>query len=124
MRIVEFLLSRNVVSKYDIASALQRQRSEQQPLGRVAIRHNYLSINQVFELLRVQADNQEARDLFGGLAIEFGFLDEEQLEEILKLQADTRPDILDVLVKANVLTVKQLHDEKAAFEDLAPELRS
>lgn len=114
MRMGEFLVSKGMVTKFDIVIALEKQRSKQQPLGRVAIRHGYLTINQVFDLLRLQTDrlnyqlpDSECHFLFGNLAVEFGYIDDDQRIEILRLQALTRPDLMDVLVNMEVLTEEE-----------------
>ena len=114
MRIGEYLVSKGMVTKFEIVTALEQQRSMQQPIGRVAIRHGFLTINQVFDLLRLQTDRldsqlpeDECHHLFGNLAVEFGYIDEDQRLEILRLQATTCPELIDVLVEMKVLTEEE-----------------
>ncbi len=126
MKFGEFLVQRHTVATTHLVAALERQRQAQQPLGRIALRHELLSINEVFNILKLQADRIDAQTndqddyLFGDLAIELGFLNEEELFKILRIQLETRPALGDTLVEMGVLTTDQLREEITAFRSLAP----
>ncbi len=123
MRIGEFLVSRGVVTKGDIVAALEDQRNNQQPLGRIALRHEILNINEIFNILRLQADRIQAGSreqpdlLFGDLAIELGFMEVDDLVKLLKIQLETRPPLGETLLKLNCITAEQLESELQAFSE-------
>ena len=56
--------------------AVQRQQLSRVPIGRLAIERGKMSMSQVFEVLKEQADNPKS---FGQLAIAMNFLTEEEL---------------------------------------------
>ena len=121
MRLGEFLVSRGAVRSGDIVAALELQQHEQQPLGRLALRHGLLTINDIFNILRIQADRITARDrdnveyLFGDIAVELGFLTTEDVLNLLKIQMETRPPLGDLLVSMGVLTAEDLSRELEAY---------
>lgn len=122
MKMGEFLVSKGVVTKYDIVAALKQQRLMQQPIGRVAIRHGCLTINQVFDLLRLQTDRENSHFLFGNLAVELGYMDETQYHEIRQLQTSTSPDLIDVLLQLNMLSEVECRVSGQEFAALSSNL--
>ncbi|MEE9392949.1 MAG: hypothetical protein V3W41_10630 [Planctomycetota bacterium] len=116
MRFGDYLLSRGTVTLKDLVSALNAQRLEQEPLGKIALAQGKLNIKQVFLVLNAQASDREiARSdtqgyLFGDICIEFGFFNDQELIDLLRLQRMSRPQIGEILVNKGALSREQLQE--------------
>lgn len=100
-----FLLSRGVVTRGQLISALEKKSSMHIRLGTLAIHAGYMSAGEVDEVIIMQT-HQDKR--FGELAVQEGFLTELQVKELLHSQS---PDFLllgQILVDEKLITNKEL----------------
>ena len=54
----QFLIKLEIVDVTAVYAALNYQRSQKIPLGKIAVQKGMLTVNQVFEILNVQAETQ------------------------------------------------------------------
>jgi hypothetical protein len=108
------LIDAGVIDEAQAVAALDRQRSQGKPIGRMALGERILTMQQVFEILEHQST---AGGLFGEIAIAKGFMCEAQLVHLLQLQKELRPSIGHVLVELGCLSEVQLAEQRRAYLD-------
>ena len=109
---VTHLIQIGVINEEAALQALDQQRNLTQPIGRLALDRNYLTMKQVVQILQEQADSQMR---FGELAITLGFMDNQQLDELLTLQEDNRPGICEILLNLGLAKESVLQEERQKF---------
>lgn len=102
-----YLLSRNIVTREQLLSAMQKASSTKIKIGTLAIHAGYMTANEVDRVVILQT-HQDKR--FGELAISEGYLTEMQVTELLKAQ---NPDFLllgQALVEEGIIDNEQFQD--------------
>lgn len=102
-----YLLTRDIVTKEQLITAMQKKTSQHMKLGTLAIHAGYMTAGEVDRVIILQT-HQDKR--FGEIAIHEGYLTETQVAELLKKQ---KPDFLrlgQVLIEDGVLDNEQLQD--------------
>lgn len=110
----KYLVDRGVVDEGVIVSAMDLQRDDIIPIGKLAIQERMLHSRQVMMILNAQIDSGK---LFGQIAVDLGFMDQEAVKKLLSLQQQHRPPLFDVLRQMEVVDVRML--EKAYKNFLA-----
>jgi hypothetical protein len=106
------LLKQSYVSIDQLIEAVKRHQLNRVPIGRLAIVKGRMTVAQVFQVLRTQAD----RDVpFGRLAVEMGFLTELELAHLLMVQSDETPSLSDILVEMGAIDRELLDAERQVF---------
>ena len=111
---VAYLVTKEVVSESMATQALGMQKQRTPQLGRLALDADLLSMKQVFDVLRVQADT-EIR--FGLQAIKLGYITNAELKYLLQSQINSRPSIGPILVAIGALNEDSLKDLRESFLD-------
>jgi len=117
-----FLVARGLARPEDIVNALSRQSELELPIGKLALEHDMLTMNQTFEILNHQADTHLD---FGEVAIRLGCLNAQQVSKLLVLQRQSRPMIGEILVGMGVLSAEAMQQALKDFveheaEDVMP----
>ena len=99
----EYLLKKGLVTKEQLLQAIEHQKNNWAPIGKVAITKKLITIKQVFEILDKQVDSPKK---FGEIAVDLGYLTPEDVDRLLVIQRETNPHIGEVLV-----TLKYLNHE-------------
>lgn len=102
-----YLLSRDIVTKEQLITALQKKASTQIKLGTLAIHAGYMTASEVDRIIIMQT-HQDKR--FGELAISEGYLTELQVTELLKTQI---PDFLllgQALIEDGIIDNQKFQD--------------
>ncbi|MCP4406659.1 MAG: hypothetical protein GY807_02665 [Gammaproteobacteria bacterium] len=106
------LIKQGILDEEDALQALDQQRQMTQPIGRIALDKQYLTMKQLFDTLSEQAGSQLR---FGELAITLGYLDNNQLDDLLQTQKDERPGLCEVLYSLGMVKKGVLQKERRAF---------
>lgn len=81
---------------HEQADALrERARCERLPLGRLLVMNGTLRVQQVLQILDVQAEQPNLR--FGEIAVMLGVLSTVELEAALRQQREQRPHLIDLI---------------------------
>lgn len=107
-----YLVNKGLARPDDIVRALDRQRKLQTPLGTLALHKRYMTMNQVFTTLNVQAETGRR---FGDTAVDLGFLTRDQLQELLIMQALERPKLGQLLVDMGVFDEETMQSYHEAY---------
>lgn len=98
----QFLIDLEIVDEAAVYEALNIQKSQKIPIGKIAIRDRVLTVKQVINILNAQAEIEIHAHLqipFGKIAIERGYLDEPQVKGLLAIQKKIVQPIGEILVK-------------------------
>ena len=105
-RFGQYLVNNGIVKRLELNSALEAQRDKQIAIGVIAIEHKYMTMSNVFEILKHQTDTSL---YFGEAAVELGLLSEDEVNTLLTIQQATRPKVGDILVEMGLMTNKELN---------------
>ena len=95
-----FLIDVHNIDTSVILEALEIQKKQTIPIGRLAMDLRYMSVRQVMDTLFAQGDSTR---LFGEIAIELGFITKENLITLLKSQKNEMPELIKILVDMKVI---------------------
>jgi hypothetical protein len=109
------LVQRAVITFDQLYSAIEQQQLERTPLGRLAIRLDYMTMAQTFEVLEVQATSAR---LFGEIALEMQFLTEDELARLLLIQTNSEKAIAEILVEQGAISREKLDEERRRFRQI------
>ena len=96
------LVKKGHITAEQYVSAAEKQFALRPMVGTVAIEIGKLSMKEVFEILRDQADAPSK--MFGEIAVESGLLTEEDLAVILYHQSISVPPISEILVELGIMS--------------------
>jgi len=113
---VHYLVARHVIDEPIAKLALERQKEKTPQLGRMAMDSGLMSMKQIFETLRVQADT-EIR--FGQQAVNLGYISQDDLKELLQSQINARPGIGGVLLEMGAIDEERLDELRVSFIDVS-----
>ncbi|PIP02355.1 MAG: hypothetical protein CO188_07535 [Zetaproteobacteria bacterium CG_4_9_14_3_um_filter_54_145] len=94
-----FLINHHGIDQSAILEALELQRKQSVPFGRLAIEKRYLSVENVLRVLAIQIRSTKR---FGEVAIELGLLNEVEVIQLLELQGEQRKKLGDILIDMKV----------------------
>ncbi len=100
-----FLLSRDIITREQLLSAMEKKATRRIKLGTLAMHAGYMSANEV-EHIKILQTHQDRK--FGELAIESGILTKEQVDELLKAQVPNFLLLGEVLVDEGIIDNYQL----------------
>ena len=107
-RFGQYLINRGKVSEEDILDALDIQKRQTVPVGKIALAQKILTRKQVLKILNAQADTTK---YFGEVAIELGYLSKEDIDKLLKIQNKKRPRIGEILIAMQKIDENTLNEE-------------
>ncbi len=109
---LEHLVVHEVIDTEAAMLALNEQRRQTPPIGRLALTEKCLTMKQTFEVLRLQADSGLR---FGEQAVALGYLVEDQVDALLQLQRDVKPGVGSVLFELGLAKKGVLQKCRRAF---------
>lgn len=108
-----YLLNRDLITREQLADALEFQKSVHVKFGVIAVDEGYMTPTQVEE---VHLKQKQVDKRFGEIAIELGYLSDEQVEALVSKQKQNHLFLAQALVDLGILTIEQfgnaLHDYK------------
>lgn len=104
-----YLVDQGAITPQQFTAAVKESLKRKTPIGELAMREHKLRMNQVYEILRLQADRKAS---FGRLAIEAGYLNRTQLAELLYIQAEEEPPIGQILVEQGAILPRDLETHR------------
>ncbi len=107
-RFGEFLVNKGIVEENAVLDALNFQRKEGIPVGKIALKEKMLTWKQIYQVLNAQFDTTKR---FGEVAIELGFLVEEEVNRLLEIQKKLRLPLGKILVKLEKIDDETLDRE-------------
>jgi len=105
------LVEKGLVTMQQVLEALDTQREEMMPLGRIARREGRLNDDQVYEVLNRQKNERRP---FGSIAIELGYLTKQDVNELLEIQ-NSEPSLGDILVKMGAIDKDVMEKEFSEY---------
>lgn len=114
MRFELKLLHDGLITAEQLVAALERQIEQMPQLGQVAIEEGKLNVNELFSVLRVQADLPQER--FGETAIELNLLSREEVAELLLLQSERKRPLHSILVEIGAIPADVVHARLEAYK--------
>jgi len=106
----------------DIEHALELQQKGRTPLGRLALKSHHLSLKEVMDILKIQADGIGNIDCpaqkFGEIAVTYGFMSEANLQRLIKMQISQQAKLGEILVQMGVLSVAERDRLLSEFDQL------
>jgi len=112
MEFVLFLVRIGHITPEQAIEVLGRHVASRPSLGKLALDKRTMSVGQVFDVLKVQANDHR---LFGEVASALGFLDDESVHELLCEQLERTRTVDDVLVGDGYLSDEQVRATRMAF---------
>ena len=109
------LVKENKISASDFAEAVWKHFKSRPPLGEVAVKEGYLSMNQIFATLSSQVEQGTP---FGETAVELGFLTREQLATLLLKQEEMSVPVEELLALEDDLSLENAHEDSDAHVNL------
>ncbi len=106
------LVKKGLIEATEFVAALDRHFDSRPVIGQLALEKQLLTIGQIFEILNVQASENES---FGEIAAELGYLTRKDLAELLILQNDRSVSLRDCLVAMEAIDKETLDRELAKF---------
>ncbi|MDH5763578.1 MAG: hypothetical protein OEZ51_11390 [Nitrospinota bacterium] len=100
----EYLVEQNIIGEKDLARALEIQKTDRVPLGRLALQNELISNKQLFRILSRQRRPEEKNKSFGKLAVEMEYLTQDQVETLLKRQTHTNRLLGEILVSQGLVS--------------------
>lgn len=108
-----YLLNRELITREQLADALEFQQSVHVKFGVIAVDEGYMTPSQVDE---VHEKQKQADKRFGEIAVELGYLTNEQVESLVSKQKQSHLFLAQALVDRDYMSIEQfgtaLHDYK------------
>lgn len=98
-RYLEFLIKNDLLPEDTALEVMDRQLEMTPPVGKLALKHRFMTVKQVCLVLSTQVDTGLR---FGEQAVGLGFLTPVELERLIQLQNDGRPPVGQVLQEMGV----------------------
>lgn len=98
---------RGIVSAKDVCELMDYCYSNRSAIGEIAVRMRMLSVRQLFEILRAQADDHRP---FGIIAQEMNLLTRAQVDELRYRQYKETLDVREGMVSAGIMTSKEFDE--------------
>ena len=107
------IVRKGLITAEQYIATVEKQLSLRPMVGTVAIEIGKLSMKEVFQILRDQADSPTK--MFGEIALELGLLTEEDLAVILFHQSTGVPPFSEILVELGIMTHYEVEEHLRAF---------
>jgi hypothetical protein len=101
-----YLVKHRVITSEDFVKAIEYQLASRPLLGALAIEMGTLSVNEVFQVLRTQAD--DPTEMFGELAVNASMLTEDELSDLLYRQASRAQPIASIVVALGLVSAEDV----------------
>lgn len=111
-RFGEFLVNKGIVDEEAIWDALNYQRKQTIPIGKIALKEKKLTMKQILQILSAQTDTIKR---FGEIAVEFGYLTEDDVSNLLEIQRKQRTPIGEILVELKKISKETLDRELTRY---------
>ena len=108
-----YLVENGIITPEQFVEALQVQIDSRPQLGSLAIEQKALTMKEVFQVLRTQAD--EPKELFGQLAVEAGLISEDRLASLLYLQSARVRSMEEIVVELGYVSAETLEQELSEY---------
>ena len=99
-RYLEFLIKTDILTEEQALEVMDRQLEMTPPIGKLALKHRFLTVKQVCTVLSTQVDTGLR---FGEQAVGLGYLTPTALERLIDLQNDRRPGVGTILQEMGLL---------------------
>ncbi|BDH60484.1 hypothetical protein MTP04_06140 [Lysinibacillus sp. PLM2] len=99
-----YLLNRGLITREQLADALEFQKSVHVKFGVVAVDEGFMTTTQVEE---VHEKQKQMDKRFGEIAVELGYLTEEQVEALISLQKQSHLYLAQALVDRGYMTIDE-----------------
>lgn len=99
-----YLLNRELITREQLADALEFQQSVHVKFGVIAVDEGYMTPSQVEE---VHEKQKQVDKRFGEIAVELGFLTNEQIEALISNQKQSHLFLAQALVDREYMTIEQ-----------------
>ena len=113
------LVERGLISADNLVAAMEEQVRQKPPIGRLALREGVLLVEQVWEILSLQADHwlkePPPHRRFGEIATSLGYLAPSDVTRLMDLQSRETPSLGEVLVKLGILDQATVDMESARY---------
>ncbi len=109
----EFLCRNNVITNEQLIVAMGAYYASREPIGKMALNSGMLTISDINQILREQADDPEP---FGKVAVRMGYLVEEQVEMLIGRQS-FKESIWEYLVREDYLSKEALESWMVKFHN-------
>ncbi len=111
-----YLAERGLITSAQVLEALDRQRADMIPIGKLARKTGKLTEEQVCAILnQQQSQNGQGRKPFGQIAKELGVLNEHDIVTLIEEQIYRRKPIGDILVEMGAIGNAAMSHELAVF---------
>jgi hypothetical protein len=104
----EYLVEQNIIHEKDLSRALEIQKTDRVPLGKLAMQNGLIDNKQLFRVLSRQRKPEQKDKSFGKLAVEMEYLSQEQLESLLERQTHTNRLLGEILVSQGSVSQMEL----------------
>jgi hypothetical protein len=114
----EYLVEQNIIREKDLARALEIQKTDRVPLGRLAMQKGLIDNKQLFRILSRQRKPEEKNKSFGKLAVAMEYLSQDQVEALLEQQTHTNRLLGEILVSEGRVSQMKLIKALKKFRSL------
>ncbi len=114
----EYLVEQNIIREKDLARALEIQKTDRVPLGRLAMQKGLIDNKQLFRILSRQRKPEEKNKSFGKLAVAMEYLSQDQVEALLEQQTHTNRLLGEILVSEGWVSQMKLIKALKKFRSL------
>ncbi|MBI4640308.1 MAG: hypothetical protein HY731_06415 [Candidatus Tectomicrobia bacterium] len=112
IKLVRHLVDSGRINRVQLAQAVEYQRAQHAPLGKLAVQKGYLTEAQAEKIVEYQ---HEKHALFGEAAVKLKYLTQKQVEELLESQKVTTALVSDALIALGMLTKEERNAEAMVF---------
>ena len=110
----QYLLEKRIITREQLADAINYQHKQRQKLGELAVSGGYMSKPQVEEVHREQKSSDA---LFGEIAVRKGYLNPKDLKKLITLQDNSHIYFGDALVKLGILSESEIECQLVKFKN-------
>ena len=103
-----FLLETKLVNSNDMEKALSIQSTTRPTLGQLALEKNWVSLKDIFKILKFQKNPEYKNKRFGEIAQNFQMLDRTQVDELIMAQNYPATFIGEILVSEKSINKSEL----------------
>ena len=116
-----FIIEAELVSRDDMDKALSIQSTTRPCIGQLALERKWLTLKDIFRILRTQKGGASKIERFGEIAIKLNILDESQLGELVIAQNYPATFIGEILLSEKMISKNELIRALAKFNNLIKE---
>lgn len=109
-----YLVKQGTITAEQYVAGLESQLASRPQVGALAIEIGKLSVKEVFQILRVQADRPKKK--FGEIAVEAGLLTSEDLAIVLYHQSVRVRPLSEILVEMGFTSQREIDQQTQAYQ--------